>query len=337
VKSSSLPVFTNESKILFIRLNRIGDALVTTPLLKNIKAKLGCKIYVLASKNNYFIFENSLLTDEIIIYRKDLVGISKLIKMINKTGFDAIVDLHDDVSSTVSYVMAFSKSKYKFGLEKENDKLFTHKIKKLDPAKHHIIDRVMEFSKLFNVQVDASCVNIVYSYSKEAGEKSKIFLEKHFCNGKFLLGINISAGSEARFWGIENYKKLIYDLSGYKINLLLMCSENDLQKAMEISGTKLPIFYRPIFDEFCSMINHLDLLLTPDTSIVHIASAFEVPVFGLYVKYNTNNRIWSPYKSKFDCVITEEPTLHNITYKEVNQKFIPFFEKLYYEYSNQNM
>jgi ADP-heptose:LPS heptosyltransferase len=337
ITSNAKPSFSRESKVLFIRLNRIGDALVTTPLLKEIKSKVGCQVYVLASSSNYFIFENKALTDEIIVYRKNLVGISALIKMINKIGFDAIVDLHDDVSSTVSYLMAFSKSKYKFGLAKENHKLFTHTVQKLDPSKHHVIDRMLEFVKLFNLEIDYSEANIVYSCSKEAEEKLNTFLEKHFSTKKFFVGINISAGSEARFWGVNNYIELVKDLSGYDINLMLMCTETDLQKAVQISDRKLPIFYRPVFDEFCAMIAHLDLLVTPDTSIVHVASAFEVPVFGLFVKYNTNNKIWSPYKSKFDCVVTEGPTLHNVTQKEVNNKIIPFFEKLFYEYSNQNV
>jgi ADP-heptose:LPS heptosyltransferase len=336
-KVTSLPTFTKESKILFIRLNRIGDALVATPLLKEIKSKIGCKIYVLASSSNYFIFENKKLTDEIIVYRKNMVGISKLIRMINQIGFDAIVDLHNDVSSTASYLMAFSKSSYKFGLTKENDKLFTHTVKKLDPSKHHVIDRVLEFEKLFGIEADYDEANIVFSYSKEADDKSKAFLEEHFLTKKFLVGINISAGSEARFWGVDNFKKLVHSFSSYDVSLIIMCPLSDLQKAQAISESIIPIFYNPIFEEFAAMIDSLNLLFTPDTSIVHIASAFKVPVFGLYVKYNTNDKIWSPYKSEFECIITEEPTLHNVTFNSVNHKLIPFFEKLYYEYSNKNM
>lgn len=333
-RQRQLPKFTEESKILFIRLNRIGDALVSTPLLKEIKTKIGCNIYVLASKSNYFIFENRQLSDEIIIYRKNLKGISALIKMINELKFDAIVDLHDDVSSTVSYIMAFSKSIYKFGLKKENSKIYTHTVDKIDSSKFHVVDRMLEFLKLFGLRTDHSKINIVYSYSKEAEGKANFFLEKHIPEKKFLIGINISAGSEARFWGIQNFKNLIADLTDYDLNILLMCAENDLTKAVEISGRKIPIFYRPIFDEFCAMIDQLDLLFTPDTSIVHIASAFDIPVFGLYVKYNTNNKIWSPYKSRFNCIITEEPTLHNVKYEEVKQKFIPFFKDIYHERAN---
>ena len=49
---------TKKDKILFVRLNRIGDALVTTHLMESIKKHTGCEIHVLADKKNFFIFEN---------------------------------------------------------------------------------------------------------------------------------------------------------------------------------------------------------------------------------------------------------------------------------------
>lgn len=329
--------FNKDSKILFIRLNRIGDALVSTPLLAEIKKQIGCKIFVLAASSNYFIFENPKLTDEIIVYRKKANSIFSLIKMINSMSFDAIVDLHDDVSSTVSYLIAFAKVNYKFGLNKKNSKLFTHTVEKLDPSKYHVVDRVMKFGKFFHLNVDRSKLNIAYDASLDASVKAEAFLEKHFPQKKFLFGINISAGSDSRFWGKENFKRLIADLAGYDLNLLLMCAEKDLRSAIEISEGKVPIFYRPVFDQFCAMIYELDFLLTPDTSIVHVASAFNKPLFGIYVKYNTNDTIWSPYRSPFECVVTEEPTLKNVTYDSVKEKFFPFFEKHYYGFKNKNM
>ena len=63
-------VFNSGSKILFIRLNRIGDALVVTPLLKLIKDNLRCEIHVLADKKNYFVFANNPSIDNIIVFNK---------------------------------------------------------------------------------------------------------------------------------------------------------------------------------------------------------------------------------------------------------------------------
>lgn len=333
--SHVLEKFSEQSKILFIRLNRIGDALITTPLLNLIKKEIGCKVYVLSAKSNHFIFQDSSLTDKVIVYNKKTNSLFSLIKLLNKENFDAIVDLHDDVSTTVSYLVAFIKCKFKFGLKKGTEKLYTHTIQKMDPKKHHVINRVMAFSKLFGLQTVPNNYNIIFRSTEKSLEKSKKFIKEYFSQERFLLGINISAGNEARFWGIENYSELVSSIIDYKVNVILMCAEQDLEYARVVSKGAIPIFHNPDFNEFSAMIYFLDILFTPDTSIVHIGSAFNKPVFGLYVKYNTQDMIWSPYKSPFDCVITEEPTLKNVKLETVKEKFIPFFEKYYYEYSTK--
>lgn len=326
-----LPVIDSNSKLLFIRLNRIGDALVTTPLLYQIKKATGCTIHVLASRQNYFIFDNKDIVDEIIIFNKNVKDIGGLINRINETNYDMIFDLHDDVSSTVSHLLAVTKVKHKVGLNKSNKKLFSYIVPKLESSKYHVIDRVMEFSKHLKLNIDEDSFNVVYSPKQDSIKAADFFTTKHFHENKFTIGINISAGSEARFWGVYNYKKLISVLEEYNLHIVIMCAEKDLKHALEIAEQKYPIFYNPSFDVFSAMMSKLNFLVTPDTSIVHIASAYQVPVFGLYVKYRTNDVIWSPYKSKFECVITTESTLENINFAEVKEKFVPFFEKIFYE------
>jgi len=329
--------FTKDSKILFIRLYRIGDALISTPLLKEIKDKIGCKIYILASDSNYFIFKNNKIADEIIIYKKNPIEFIKLINKLDKIGFDAIVDLHDNVSFTVSCLIAWIKSPNKFGFKRDNFKLFTAAIDKPDPVNNHVVTRMMEFSKLFMIPSENSKINIVFEPSVKSFEKARLFYNKYFAQHKFTIGINISAGGDARYWGTANYKAIISELLKYQVNILLMCSEKDLPKANEISEDAIAIYYSPQFDDFCAMIQNIDLLITPDTSIVHVASAFKRPVFGLYVKFQTTDHIWSPFNTPFECVVTEEATLQNVSIESVKSKLIPFFENYYYEFANQKL
>ncbi len=321
--------------ILLIRLNRIGDALVTTPLLYELKNNLNCKITVLASRYNYFIFDNPFLTDEVIVFNKKLQRISALIKLINKNKYDVIIDLHNDVSTTVSYLIAFAKCKYKIGLQKGTEKLYTNTIIKLDPSKHHIIERMMEFTKPLNISYNPTKVNIIYSPKTDSINIVDSYIEEHFPVNNFLLGINISAGSDARFWGVKNFKDLISLLSNYDINIVLLCLERDLKYAWDIAGKEIPIFYRNIFDEFAAMISKLNFLITPDTSVVHIASAFKIPLLELYVQYKTEEIPWYPYKSDYEIIITKEPTLRNIDSNLVKEKLTPFFEKYFYEYKSK--
>ena len=69
------------------------------------------------------------------------------------------------------------------------------------------------------------------------------------------------------------------------------------------------------------------MLFSPDTATIHLASIHKKPVFGIYVQYNTDDMVWSPYRSDFDCVITKEPTLENVKFEDVILKFEPFLQK----------
>ena len=316
---------SQDSKVLFIRLNRIGDALVTTPLLRQIKTQLGCTIFVLADKNNHFVFEHCPSVDKTIIFRKGLEGIHKVKSCIKKNNIDIVVDLHDDVSTSVSILMNSIDIKQIFGLKKENEKLYTNTVERLDSKTHHVIERTLELAKLFGFNPDYHQAEVEYKIQKKSLDFAESYMSQF--NDRFNLGINITAGSSARFWGVNNYKELLSLLKNYEVSPIVFTSEEYFDKAKQITEEKN--IYPPSkdFDIFAAGISKLNMLFTPDTSIIHICSEYKIPIFGLYVKYKTDDMIWSPYNSEYEAVITEEPTLNNVTFNEVKENFIPFLEK----------
>jgi ADP-heptose:LPS heptosyltransferase len=323
--------FSKDSKILFVRLNKIGDALVSTPLLHLIKKNIGCEVFVLADSKNHFVYNNNNDVNFVKKYVKGFSNFFDTIRWINSQKFDAIVDLHTDVSTTVSFIIALSKVPNKFALEKENKILFTKTVKMLDINKFHVVDRLLEIMKLFNINLDKNSANIIYNPSKQSYHFVEEYLKRKFKSRKFIIGVNISSGDEARYWGVDKYRKLLTFLENYNVEVILLCTTRDLRSALQITSAKEKIFYTPVFDEFAAFISKIDLLISPDTATIHLASAFCKPVFGIYVNYDTEELIWSPYKSEFDCVITKEPTLANVTADEVLNKLTTFLGRYTYE------
>ncbi|HSL88662.1 MAG TPA: glycosyltransferase family 9 protein [Ignavibacteriaceae bacterium] len=326
-KEKALPEFSSNSTLLFIRLNRIGDALVTTPLLHEAKTKIGCRVIVLADKKNHFIFRNNPSIDEVIIFDKGIRGVLGINTIINEKNIDAVIDLHDDVSTTVSFLVALAKVKHKFGLLRSNSAIFTHTVQRLNPSENHIILRLLKLSDLLKFEVNPAEVSVRYYPSEEVKNQALEWISKINPDKKFLVGINLSAGSKARFWGVEKFRMLLNSLNNYEINIILFCTDEDLPLARQI-GTDEQIYpFTKGFDIFTAAIMQLDLLITPDTSVVQIASINKIPLFGIYVKYKTNDMLWTPLNTDFDCVLTEDSTVENISFEEVNRKLIPFLEK----------
>ncbi|MGK9475942.1 glycosyltransferase family 9 protein [Melioribacter sp. OK-6-Me] len=325
------PHLTDKSRVVIIRLNRIGDALTSTPFLELLKRNYNCNLTLVCSKSNHFIFCQKGLVDNLIVYDKKQNNLTKIIRMISDINPDLLIDLHDDVSFTVSMIIAFSASRCKMGFYKQNHKLFNLLIPRPDSKVYHIVDRNLAFADALGIRYNKDEINIIYKPDLASISIVDNFLKKNNLRNRFLTGINISAGSDARFWGVERYQKLIDYLSKYDTNILLLTDKKDLEKAKAISKGKWIIFQDDSFDVFAAMVGSLDFLFTPDTSIVHIASAFEVPLFGLYVKYKTEDIIWYPYKSKYETVITKNANLSSVDFETVIEKLKPFFESIYYE------
>ena len=313
-------------KILFVRVNRIGDALVVTPLLAEIKNKTSAEVYILASQTNRIVFDDCPCVSKVIVFEKGLKRFLTLLKLIEQEKFTAIVDLHDDVSTTVSFLVALANVPLKFGLRKSNSKIYTHTVEKADPTKTHVIERNLALLKLFGLSYNKENVNILYQPREDSFIKADNYLAHKFKEKIFLIGINISAGSEARFWGVERYRQLLSFFKTYDANVLLLSTTRDLKHAIQIATKNEPIFYSPSFDEFAAMISKLNFLFTPDTSTVHLASAFKIPMFGIYVQYNTDHLPWTPYQSKHEIVVTREPNFSNLSFEDVIPKLKPFIE-----------
>ncbi len=318
-------------KILIIRLNRIGDALVTTPLIKVLSEHGKFKVYVLADRKNKFVFENNPFVTETIEFRKGLAGFFQTVQYLNNLNFDLAIDTHPDVSTTVSFIIASLKNVFTVAFSKSNEKIYSATIEQPPKEKFHIIDRLLKFADFLNVKYSGKDVNVVYFLKQESLQ----FVEKKLADfnrkGFSPIGVNISAGSNARFWSVENYRKLLNLLSFFNVTPIVLCSPSDKEKATIIAQNNYPVFYTDNFNVFAAMISKLKFLFTPDTSVVHLASAFEIPMFGIYVKYDTTEKEWFPYRSDYEIVITEEPNLDNLGFNEVKEKLVPFLNKYFNE------
>ena len=328
--STSMPQLYANSRVILVTLNRIGDALITTSFIKVLKEKTGCSITLLTGKNNHFVFDNNPHCDDVMIYNKGITGLFHTVKKINRANYDVIIDLHDDVSTTVTFLVGLSKIKFKCGLKKGNEKIYTHSADKLDPVNYHVIDRLMRLADVFGINYNQDEINAVYECQDNSIRKAEDFITDNFEQKRFIAGINISAGSDARFWGVDRFKELCNFLQNYNINLILISAQKDLHFAEKISAGKVQIFCSPSFDEFAAMISKLNFLFTPDTSAVHLASAHHIPVFGIYARYGTKDMIWSPYKSEFEYLLIDEPDFSNLEYDKVIEEEVE--ESTYIEY-----
>lgn len=331
-KKSNIKIeLDKNSKVLIIILGELEDALVTTPLISILKEKTNCEITILANNKNHFIFSNNSNVTNIIGVDEDKNEIFKTVQQLNKNNYDVLIDSHIDVSSSVCFIMGLTKAKSKIGFKKRNKKLYTHTVNR--ELNLHIIDEILLLTNQFSFSYSKENINVEYFPTLKAKQKAINFIiQNKLDNTKPLVGINISAGSNDKFWGVERFRDLVKYFEKYDINVIILHSLADKEKADQISRSNSVVFPNESFNGFAAFINGLDFLFTPDSSAVQLAASKQIPIFILYL-HKENAKKWCPYRSPYDCVITEEHSFLRLSYGKTLNSFIPFFENFYKQYN----
>ena len=80
--------------------------------------------------------------------------------------------------------------------------------------------------------------------------------------------------------------------------------------------------------QVAAIIRHLDVLITPDTSLVHVARSMKVQVVGLYSRYMKNFLLWRPYGQETGAVVSGcDGNIFDITVDQVYDTFVELVQK----------
>jgi ADP-heptose:LPS heptosyltransferase len=313
----------NTCKFLFIRQDRIGDVLISTPLFEVLKKHYPHAVVdVLLSESNYFVLENDPMIRTRWMYKKKIGRIISLIRAMRKECYDFAIDLMDNPSTTSTVLCLLINAKWNVGIDKENRFVYDIIVPMLSRRETHIIDRISQLLIPFHIDPRAEKFAVRYSTSFESEEFVNLFLRKNNIFSRPIIGVNISAGGNVRFWGIENFKRLLNHLRNMypEFMSLLLYQPSDERRAQMIAESYQSVILSPVtssFDQFAAFVKRLSFLVTPDTAAVHLASAFKVRTVVLYVQSNKALRIWEPYGTDYECIVTDVDDLSMIPVTQV--------------------
>jgi len=308
----------NASKILFVRQDRIGDVLVSTPLFYALKRHYPSAIVdFLLSSNNHFVLAHEPLVRKRWLYRKTIASALSLIRSIRREKYDFVIDLMDNPSTTSTVICALAGGRWNVGLSKENEYAYDIAVPLMSRRDTHIVDRLAMLLTVFGVKPEGEKLEIRYALSSDSDRFARRYFAEQGLEGRFVIGLNVSPGSGVRFWSVANFQlliaRLLEELPGLPI--VILYHPADRRQAEEIARPFDSALLSPAthsFDEFAAVVKLLGMLVTPDTSAVHLAAAFHIPAVVLYVQSNKELRIWEPYGSVCETLVTDVDDLTTI-------------------------
>lgn len=298
----------NLRKVLIIRFSSIGDIVLTTPVVRNLKVQLGeTEIHYCTKKQFEPILRANPYIDKIYTLESSL---NALISQLKTEKYDLIIDLHHNLRTFIIKIL-LGKQAYSFDkLNFEKWLMVNLKINRL--PNRHIVDRYMDTVKPLGIKVDNLGLDYFIPENDEVEQEwipethrkefvifaiggnhntKKLPFEKmiELCD-RINKPVILIGGNEDAETG-ESIKRFFdenTDYPGYEPGLRKM-------------GKKTIIFNgcgKFSVNQSASLIKKASYVFTHDTGMMHIAAAFKkqvysiwgntIPLFGMY-----------PYKTKF--------------------------------------
>ena len=304
---------TNNPKILIVQIGKIGDMILTTPLFIRLKDLFpGCEISVLASSRNKSIAQNHHCVDKVFVYDKKLISSVKLFAKLRKESFDYWIDTKDEFSSTSKFLVKLSKPKLSVGFNINHD-AFGVNLKDYIKGTHKID---INLSPVNYLAKDREFVRTLPSIDIPLRDSENVKQRISAISGHKIL-LNLSAGLSTRDFSIDKWKEIIKGLDS-KHSIILTGEKKDYDKIIDIIkslqlGNVFFVETNSIF-ELAELIRNSNLLVTPDTSAVHIASCFNTPIVCFFHSVKWVRIKFAPLSSLQKVIVSDsENSFDSIT------------------------
>ena len=311
--------FKTIKKVLFLRYDdKLGDMIVSTVSFHNFKA-LYPKIHiaVITGKRARTLIENNKDVDQIFNYTRDWVKILILGLRLRMKKYDLVIDIDKKPTAQSFFLLRLIKARFTFGFNKAGYKLYninkpyvwdSGHITKLHKA---VFEGLKILPKDYNF--DFRYILPIPKESVKLAEKIVKTLKKE--GGKLIL-FNPFAAAKRRCFSAEQVLQTASLLSKYQI--LVIGYENKLENFFK--GHKdLPVNLHVVDYKNArkgeiwlniALLRQVDILITPDTYIVHAASGFDKKQICVYFSEDKENLVvWGP-NSKNATLLENEKTDH---------------------------
>jgi ADP-heptose:LPS heptosyltransferase len=271
-------------RFLIIRFSSIGDIVLTTPVVRSIKNQVeDAEIHYLTKPQFAKIIEGNPYIDKVHVLKKSFAD---TIRELKYEHFDYVIDLHKNLRSfrvkNRLRIISFSFDK----LNKEKWLMVNFKKNKLPD--NHIVDRYLENLSIFDIQNDRQGLD--YFIPNEDQVDLKIISDE-LKNG--FVGIVVGAYHNTKKLPPE---KIVSICQKIDKPVVLLGGPDDQDEAEKIKSAVGTNIYNACgkfnINQSASIVKQANVILTPDTGLMHIASAFKkkivsvwgntIPAFGMY-------------------------------------------------------
>lgn len=274
--------------ILLVRNDGIGDMVITTPMIRAL-AQNGYQVSVMSQKSCLPIIENNPYVAETFIWNDNFshAQVQELEKTIQTRQFDLLIDMRYPVyfKHRPHRIMLchYLGAKYKMGWNKSGLGVYDVSINHYTRRGHYItlVNKFLEFLDIHNA-------DLYYEFFIDTPieERAKAYIEElRQQNGGPIIILNPYTGHSRRDMTtqqISESTKQIFALHPNARIITIGLRERIEKLIKELNHEQISYYPSKSIIDIIPLIKYADLVISPDTSIIHVVSAYQKPLVALY-------------------------------------------------------
>ena len=331
-------------KICIERSDRMGDMILTLPIIQGIKEKNPqSKIHVVASQKNLKICKQFSLIDKTHERSLSFLAFNNLTNSIRSEKYDYYFAFSPGWFGI--FLGLFSKSKFKSSLilqsrYKSNffSKFWQIIISKVFFSHSLVVKRFNSFHEVGNIHQTNVMMNVVLksglTISKNTKPEFKLENKFTLIKDKPLCVIHLSSKWINKYYSEDKFLELLKLLKNKNLSIYLTSDETTKNKFSTIfnvypvvddtnnlpnNTNEISICNNFNFENWTSLINQANYVITPESGCTHIASLTNCKLCVIYDSENFPKNIiheYSPWKKEYLSLETND--------KELNTKVLNF-------------
>jgi ADP-heptose:LPS heptosyltransferase len=328
--------------IVCIRLDNMGDLLMSAPAIHALKKTVGSKITVLTSSMAEGMAKYIPFIDEVIAYdapwvKKDALAAAEatqnIVEILKKKQFDgAVIFTVFSQNPLPAALLAYlAHIPLRLAYCRENPyELLTHWVQETEPYTciRHQVKRDLDLVKSIGATIRDDRISIAVPAGDEWDNVKEKLSKEGFDSEKPWLIVHAGVSEKKRQYPLDQWidtvRRIVQDLH-CQVVLTGNASDRSLTDEIKKGVAKNVFSVAGLLDlgEFISLIAQAPLILSVNTVAVHIAAATHTPVIVLYAATNPQHIPWKvPGKVLFFDVPKEQRSKNEIL-RYVRDKYFP--------------
>lgn len=292
-------------KILIIKLRGIGDVVLSTIVLDNLKTDFpDSLIDYLTDPPSKTGLEGLKTVNKVIPFPKKVLDRIKLINLIKKEKYDLILDFYSN--PTTAQITFFSGAKYRCGFPYRGRKYAYNLFGPAERSRYHSAKLHLEFLK--SIGISSNLEKLYFSIKDEDREFTDKWLDENDLFGTPFFGISPSGGWPSKKCDpdiLANYG--IEIINKYSIKALIVWGPGDYDDAVQIKniiGNSALLAPSTSLRQMAAFIEKCRFIIANDSGPMHISTAIGTPTLSIHGP--TDPTLQGPYGEQHEWINLDE-------------------------------